>query len=135
MVTTQDDVPIKSVLYTSPKRNPTRHSDFFSLRLRALTLLTAAITLRITPVDPVKAARQHKAPGYLIGYRSIADCRPQDQQNLKLALDQFRTELPPIYAVPWRTWDEGEFTNLRPMTRSAEAVAVVSSPNLIKPRN
>ena len=106
--------------------DPKRHGHFASLRMRALTLLAAAVTLRLTPVAPEHEAMHHQPPGFFLGYRSIADINPQAHANLRHALDRFRSELPPGNALPWRSWDEGEYTPLRPLTRSTQSASIVS---------
>lgn len=104
-----------------PGWDPRRQAYFGSLRMRALTLLAAAVHLRTVPVEP---GHTYDVPGYVLGYRSPTESHPQEQARLLRALERFRSELPPGYALPWRTWDEGEFTPLRPMTRSTQSAAI-----------
>jgi hypothetical protein len=127
MISAQDDVRIASVFGPAPAGwDPSRHATFSSLRMRALTLLAAIVKLRISPVDLDNPAIKQQVPGLFLGYRSIADSHPQEHRTLRLSLERFRSELPPGYTLPWRSWDEGEFARLRPMTRSAEAAAIVN---------
>jgi hypothetical protein len=133
LVTKADDVRIGSVL-SEPARAPNlgRFTDFLSLRIRALTLLSAAIQLRqCEPEDPMDAMYQYEqsgppSPGRFGSGRTAAhETNPIAFKRTKAAIDRFCRELPECYALPWADMDEGEDTTWSAKGRVSKEAAVI----------
>lgn len=109
-----DDVRLIDVI--SPIGNPAQppHTDFHSLRLKAITLLTEATRLRDKPPEPcstlsngMPGSVQPWLPNRYGGNRAARESHPSSFTNLKAALDRLVSELPQQYKLPWKQWDEG----------------------------
>lgn len=132
-MTKADDIRIGSVL-NEPARAPYlgRFTDFVSLRLRALTLLAAAVQLRqCEPEDTMDAMYQYDqsgppSPGRFGSGRTAAhETNPVAFNRIKAAVDRFCRELPAGHAMPWSNLDEGEDTMLPTKARVSKETAVL----------